>query len=50
VTENGYGKRTPVQEYPIRGRGGQGVICIQTSARNGAAVGAVLVNPRTRSC
>jgi DNA gyrase subunit A len=46
VTENGYGKRTPIQEYPVRGRGGQGVICIQTSARNGAVVGAVLVNPQ----
>ncbi|MFO1430292.1 MAG: DNA gyrase subunit A [Candidatus Competibacteraceae bacterium] len=46
VTENGYGKRTALQEYPIRGRGGQGVICIQTSARNGAVVGAVLVNPQ----
>jgi len=46
VTENGYGKRTPIEEYPVRGRGGQGVICIQTSARNGAVVGAVLVNPQ----
>ncbi len=46
VTENGYGKRTSIEEYPVRGRGGQGVICIQTSARNGAVVGAVLVNPQ----
>ncbi|HYQ90726.1 MAG TPA: DNA gyrase subunit A, partial [Candidatus Competibacteraceae bacterium] len=46
VTENGYGKRTALQEYPVRGRGGQGVICIQTSARNGAVVGSVLVNPQ----
>ncbi len=44
VTENGYGKRTSIQEYPVRGRGGQGVICIQTSQRNGAVVGAVQVN------
>jgi DNA gyrase subunit A len=44
VTENGYGKRTAIQEYPVRGRGGQGVICIQTSQRNGAVVGAVQVN------
>jgi DNA gyrase subunit A len=43
VTENGYGKRTPIDEYPVHGRGGQGVISIQTSARNGAVVGAVQV-------
>lgn len=41
--ENGYGKRTGLAEYPRRGRGGQGVIAIQTSERNGALVGAVLV-------
>ncbi|WP_127477076.1 DNA gyrase subunit A [Sulfurivermis fontis] len=44
ATENGYGKRTPMGEYPVHGRGGQGVISIQTTARNGAVVGAVLVN------
>ena len=44
VTENGYGKRTPPAEYPQRGRGGQGVISIQTSERNGAVVGAVQVD------
>jgi len=44
VTENGYGKRTPVTDYPVRGRGGQGVISIQTSERNGKVVGAALVN------
>ncbi|MEJ2465712.1 MAG: DNA gyrase subunit A [Candidatus Thiodiazotropha sp.] len=43
VTENGFGKRTPVSEYPVHGRGGQGVISIQTSDRNGAVVGAVQV-------
>ena len=43
-TENGFGKRTPVGEYPRHGRGGQGVIAIQTSERNGALVGAVLVD------
>jgi DNA gyrase subunit A len=41
--ENGYGKRTGLAEYPRRGRGGQGVIAIQTSERNGALVGAVQV-------
>ncbi len=43
ATANGYGKRTSVAEYPRHGRGGQGVIAIQTSDRNGALVGAVLV-------
>ncbi|MFA7619272.1 MAG: DNA gyrase subunit A [Thiohalomonadaceae bacterium] len=43
ATENGYGKRTPMSEYPRHGRGGQGVISIQTSERNGKVVGAVLV-------
>jgi DNA gyrase subunit A len=43
VCENGYGKRTSVSEFPTKGRGGQGVIGIQTSARNGAVVGAVQV-------
>ncbi|HRD48661.1 MAG TPA: DNA gyrase subunit A [Candidatus Contendobacter sp.] len=43
VTENGYGKRTPVADYPHRGRGGQGVIAIQTSERNGKVIGAVQV-------
>ena len=43
ATENGYGKRTDIAEYPSKGRGGQGVISIQTSERNGAVVGAVLV-------
>jgi len=44
VTEKGYGKRTPVAEYPSHSRGGQGVISIQTSERNGNVVGAELVN------
>ncbi|MDR2872552.1 MAG: DNA gyrase subunit A [Xanthomonadaceae bacterium] len=43
VTENGYGKRTPLPEYPRKGRGTQGVIGIQTSERNGKLVGAVLL-------
>jgi DNA gyrase subunit A len=44
ATENGYGKRTPVAEYPRHGRGTQGVIAIQTSERNGAVVSAVLAD------
>jgi DNA gyrase subunit A len=44
ATENGYGKLTPVEEHPLQGRGGQGVICIQTSERNGRLVGALQVS------
>ena len=43
ATENGYGKRTEVADFPVQGRGGQGVIAIQTTERNGRTVGAVLV-------
>jgi len=43
VTENGYGKRTSVDEYPIRHRGGKGVITIKTTERNGMTVAIVLV-------
>ena len=45
ATENGYGKRTPITEYTRHGRGGQGMIAIQTTARNGKVVGAILVEP-----
>jgi len=45
ATENGYGKRTPLPEYPRKGRGTQGVIGIQTSERNGKLVAAVLMGP-----
>jgi DNA gyrase subunit A len=44
ATENGFGKRTPVDEHPLQSRGGQGVISIQTSERNGKVVGAVAVH------
>lgn len=44
ATENGYGKRTPLEEYPLRSRGGQGVISIQTNERNGRVVGAQVVD------
>jgi len=43
VTENGYGKRTAIEEYHAKGRGAQGVISIQTDERNGSVVGAILV-------
>src|SRR5690606_35262411 len=45
ATENGYGKATPVEEFPVQGRGGQGVISIRTTERNGAVVGALQVAP-----
>jgi len=44
ITENGFGKRTKLSDFPCHKRGGQGVIAIQTTARNGAVVGAVLVS------
>ena len=43
ATENGYGKRTPVEQFPVKGRAGMGVIAIKTSERNGEQVGAVRV-------
>ena len=44
VSENGYGKRTKSDDYPVYGRGGQGVIGMQASERNGKVVGAVQVS------
>jgi DNA gyrase subunit A len=41
ASANGFGKRTPLEEYPKKGRGTQGVLAIKTSVRNGALVGAV---------
>jgi len=43
ATERGFGKRTAVAEYPLKGRGGQGVISIQTTDRNGKVVSAIQV-------
>ena len=43
VTENGYGKRTSIDEYPVQKRGGKGVITIKTSERNGQVVSIMLV-------
>ncbi len=41
---NGYGKRTPVGDFPTKKRGGKGVIAIKTSERNGELVGAVSID------
>jgi len=43
ATENGYGKRTSIDEYPVRKRGGKGVITIKTSERNGEVIAILLV-------
>jgi DNA gyrase subunit A len=43
ATEHGFGKRTPASDYPVQGRGGQGVISIQTTDRNGKVVGVIQV-------
>ena len=44
ASENGYGKRTPVDDFPTKKRGGKGVIAIKTSERNGQLVGAVAID------
>jgi DNA gyrase subunit A len=44
VTENGYGKRSSADEYPVRHRGGKGVFTIKASERNGKIVGAMQVS------
>jgi DNA gyrase subunit A len=44
ATENGFGKRTPVEDYPAKSRATQGVVSIKVSERNGKVVGAVQVN------
>lgn len=41
ITENGYGKRTVLEEYPAKSRATQGVVSIKVSERNGNVVGAV---------
>jgi DNA gyrase subunit A len=43
VTENGYGKRTQVSEYPVKGRGGKGVLTAKLTAKKGGLAGALIV-------
>jgi DNA gyrase subunit A len=43
VTENGYGKRTPMSEYPVKGRGTMGVLTIKMTTKKGALSGAMIV-------
>ncbi len=45
ASANGYGKLTPLEDFPQHGRGGQGVIALQTTERNGEMVAALQVNP-----
>jgi DNA gyrase subunit A len=44
VCENGYGKRTGIDQFPTKGRGTKGLISIRTSERNGEQIGAILVD------
>ena len=45
ASENGFGKLTPIEDFPTHGRGGQGVIALQLTERNGAMIGALQVTP-----
>ncbi|MBE1564396.1 DNA gyrase subunit A [Nonomuraea africana] len=45
ATEGGYAKRTPVEQYPVQGRGGKGVLTAKIVTSRGKLVGAVMVNP-----
>jgi DNA gyrase subunit A len=45
VTERGYGKRTPLEEYRLQGRAGKGIIDIKTEGRNGNVVSMLQVRP-----
>ena len=49
VTEQGYGKRTDVDEYRLQSRGGKGVINVKTTARNGKVVSIMLVNEESEA-
>jgi len=49
VTENGYGKRTPVEEYRLQSRGGKGVINVKTTERNGRVSAIMLVDETSES-
>jgi DNA gyrase subunit A len=46
VTENGYGKRTKMEDHRLTGRGGQGIVAIKTNERNGKIVAALQVTPQ----
>jgi DNA gyrase subunit A len=45
ATDGGYAKRTPIEDYPVQGRGGKGVITAKIVAKRGGLVGALAVRP-----
>ncbi|MEV1145623.1 DNA gyrase subunit A [Micromonospora sp. NPDC049799] len=45
ATNGGYAKRTPIEEYPVQGRGGKGVLTAKITERRGGLVGAVVIDP-----
>ncbi|WP_239107287.1 intein-containing DNA gyrase subunit A [Spirilliplanes yamanashiensis] len=45
ATNGGYAKRTPIEEYPVQGRGGKGVLTAKITERRGSLVGALVINP-----
>ena len=45
ATDGGYAKRTPIEEYPLQGRGGKGVLTAKITQRRGGLVGAVVISP-----
>jgi DNA gyrase subunit A len=47
ATAGGYAKRTAIDEYPVQGRGGKGVLTIQFDKRRGSLVGALVVDDET---
>ncbi|MDK7326279.1 DNA gyrase C-terminal beta-propeller domain-containing protein, partial [Lactobacillus mulieris] len=47
ISENGYGKRTAVSEYPIKGRGGKGILTTKVGKKNGRLAGMTVVDGTT---
>jgi DNA gyrase subunit A len=45
ATNGGYAKRTPIEEYPVQGRGGKGVLTARITERRGGLVGALVISP-----
>jgi DNA gyrase subunit A len=45
ATNGGFAKRTPIEEYPVQGRGGKGVLTAKITERRGGLVGAIVINP-----
>jgi DNA gyrase subunit A len=45
ATDGGFAKRTPIEEYPVQGRGGKGVLTAKITSRRGGLVGAAVISP-----